>query len=270
MTLDSPITAVKGIGEELAKRFSILGVKTVGDLIENVPRRYEDYSHVSNLGDLHPGPVTIQAVITEVKGRYVRRGMHITEAIARDDSGSVRLVWFNQPYREGAVKIGQQYFISGQYELSNRRFAIMNPGIELVSDFPINTARIVPVYRETKGINSLRIRKALREVMPHIRSLPETLPSWLISQEGLIGRAQAIEHLHFPADNTVLAAARKRIGFEEVFTLSLAALLNKYELLKDTSLSIPFNKQLAQRFVKLTRSAGLSGRCIRTLKRHSP
>src|SRR5688572_6017635 len=100
MTTGSPLTAVKGIGEEQAKKFAVLGVHTVGDLIENFPRRYEDYSVVTQIKRLRPGAVTIEAVIKQVKGRYVRRGMHITEAVASDETDSVRLVWFNQPYRE--------------------------------------------------------------------------------------------------------------------------------------------------------------------------
>jgi ATP-dependent DNA helicase RecG len=249
MQMEDPITVVKGVGSELAKKFAALGMYTVGDLIDNLPRRYDDYSQVSAIKRLRPGPVTIQATVKQVKGRYVRRGMHITEAVVSDDSDSVRLVWFNQPYRERALKQGQPYFISGQYELSHNRFAIMNPGMELVSDFPVNTARIVPIYRETKGLNSSRIRRAISEVLPLLRGAPETLPQWLCKQEKLIGRAKALEHMHFPADLQALEAARTRLGFEEVFELSLAALLNKYELLQDTSLSIPFNQQLAKRFV---------------------
>src|SRR5665213_1469964 len=150
MTLDSPVTELKGVGEAVGKKFAVMGVKTVGDLIDYYPRRYEDYSVITPTSGLKPGPVTIQAVIKQAKGRYVRRGMHITEAIASDDTGSVRLVWFNQPYREASLKHNQPYFISGQYELSYQHFSIMNPSVELASEFPVNTARIVPVYRETK------------------------------------------------------------------------------------------------------------------------
>jgi ATP-dependent DNA helicase RecG len=243
------LTDVKGVGPELAKKFAVLGVEGVGDLAEYFPRRYNDFSHVSSIRSLKPGPVTIEAVVKQIKGRYVRRGMHITEAVASDDTDSVRLIWFNQPYREGAIKAGQPYFISGDYQLSHSRFAIMNPSMELVSDFPLNTARLVPVYRETKGLNSGRIRRALHGVLPFIREQPETLPDWLLRQENLMGRAAAIEAMHFPETTEALEAARTRLGFEEVFTLSLASLLNKYELLQDTSLAIPFDERLAKRFV---------------------
>ncbi len=243
------ITDVKGVGPELAKKFAVLGVHTVDDLVENFPRRYEDYSVITPIGKLRPGPVTIQAVIKQASGRYVRRGMHITEAVASDDSGSVRSVWFNQPYRAAAFKPGQEYFISGLYELSHQRFAVMNPSAELVSEFPVSTARIVPVYRETKGLTSKQIRKVVREAVPYMRTAGESLPTWLTKQEKLIPRAQALQTMHFPADNIALEAAKLRLGFEEVFELSLAALLNKYELLQDTALAVPFDEKLAKQFV---------------------
>jgi ATP-dependent DNA helicase RecG len=248
--VSSPLTALKGVGDALAQKFVGQGVKNVGDLVQYYPRRYEDYSVITNVHDMQPGPVTIRAEIKEAKGRYVRRGMHITEAVASDDTDSVRLVWFNQPYRAAALKVGQQYFISGLYELSRQRFAVMNPSAELVSDFPVNTARIIPVYRETKGLTSKQIRKVVREAVPLMRNLPETLPEWLIKKEKLIPLGEALETIHFPQSGEKLERARRRLGFEEVFELTLAALLNKYELLQDTALSIPFDASLAKQFVQ--------------------
>lgn len=243
------LTELKGVGGEVAKKFAVLGVRTTGDLIDNFPRRYEDYSAVVPIQRLRPGAVTVEAEIKQVNGRYVRRGMHITEAIASDDTDSVRLVWFNQPYRESGLKTGQTYFISGNYELSYRRFAIMNPSVELVSDFPVNTARILPVYRETKGLTSKQIRRVMHGVLSVIRALPETLPAWLVKQQKLLPYARAVEAMHFPQDGQQLAAAKERLGFEEVFQLTLASLLTKYELLHDAAPVVPFNEQLAKSFV---------------------
>jgi ATP-dependent DNA helicase RecG len=244
------LTDIKGVGPEMAKKFATLGVQTVDDLIRNYPRRYDDYSEIVPINKLKPGPVTIKAVIKQAKGRYVRRGMHITEAAASDDTDSVRLVWFNQPYRETGLKAGQEYYIAGPYELSRQRFAIMNPSVELVSDFPVNTARIIPIYRETKGVTSKQIRKAVREVLPVMRATPETLPKWLIVGEKLMPLGEALAEMHFPTNGEALAEARRRLGFEEVLELTLAALLNKYELLQDTALAIPFDEVLARRFVQ--------------------
>src|SRR4051812_31062246 len=120
MNLSSPLTDISGVGEALAKKFAILGLKTVGDLIDYYPRRYEDYSVLTPVKNLRPGKVSIEATIKQAAGRYVRRGMHVTEAVASDATGSVKLVWFNQPYRAAALKKGQSYFISGQYELSRQ------------------------------------------------------------------------------------------------------------------------------------------------------
>jgi ATP-dependent DNA helicase RecG len=249
MELRSPVTAVKGVGDELAKKFALLGVTTVGELIDYLPRRYEDYSEVRPINKLHPGPVTIRGVVKQAVGRYVRRGMHITEAVVSDEHDSVRVVWFNQPYRAGALKSGQEYYFSGMYELSRQRMQIMNPSAELVSDFPINTARIVPVYRETKGLTSKQIRKAVGSCLPLIAGLNETLPAWLLEEYQLYARSEAVRAMHFPNSSQELAQAQRRLGFEEVFQLSLASLLNKQELAADETLTIPFDQQLAKDFV---------------------
>ncbi|HVS58936.1 MAG TPA: ATP-dependent DNA helicase RecG [Candidatus Saccharimonadales bacterium] len=249
MKLDSPLTDLKGVGPELAKKYAVLGIKTVGELIDYFPRRYEDYSQVTPTSQLRPGLVTIKAVIKQAQGRYVRRGMHITEAVASDEHGSVRLIWFNQPYRAAALKHDQEYYISGNYELSRQRFSIMNPSVELVSEFPVNTARIVPVYRETKGLTSRQIRLVLEQAIGLIRTLPETLPGWLVKDSTLISHAEAVEAIHFPASPEQLQAAEHRLGFEEVFRLSLAALMTKREILSEQAPPVPFEEAIAKEFV---------------------
>jgi ATP-dependent DNA helicase RecG len=249
MSLDSPVTDLKGVGEAAAKKFSVLGLKSVRDLLDYYPRRYEDYSVVTPIAKLKPGAVTVEAVIKQAAGRYVRRGMHITEAIASDSSGSVRLVWFNQPYRAAALKSGQHYFISGNYELRRQRFTILNPSVELVSDLPIQTARILPVYRETKGLTSRQIRAATIAGLQYVGELHETLPSQILKQQKLISRTAAITALHAPSSAEDLELARRRLGFEEVFQLSLASLLNKRENQSETAVSVDFHEQLAKDFV---------------------
>jgi ATP-dependent DNA helicase RecG len=249
MTLQTPLTELKGVGPALATKLKQLGLGSVADLIDYYPRRYDDYSQISEIAKLKPGPVTIQAEIKQAKGRYVRRGMHLTEAVASDATGSVRLIWFNQPYRAAALKTGQQYFISGTFELSHQRLQITSPSVELASDFPLNTARIVPIYRETKGLNSRQIRQILKQVVPGMSKLQESLPKWLIEAEKLMSRADAIMAMHFPVDSHQLAEARRRLGFEEVFQLSLAALMNKREIATEQAPAVPFVESVAKDFV---------------------
>ncbi len=250
MTLGSSVTDIKGVGSEVAKKLAVLGVKTVGELIDYYPRSYADYSDVQTIKQIKPGTVTIKATIKSSAGRYARRGLHITEAVASDETGGVRLVWFNQPYRAASLKSDQDYFISGEFGLNYQRLSIQNPSIELVTNFPVNTARIVPVYRETKGLKSGQIRRALRETLPVLRALPETLPAWLVQAERLMSRAEAVEQIHFPSTPEDLITAKRRLGFEEVFELTLAALMNKYELMQEVAVSIPFEEKLARSFVK--------------------
>jgi ATP-dependent DNA helicase RecG len=249
MTLGSPLTEVTGVGEALAKKFAVLGLKTVGDLIDYYPRRYEDYSTLTPIKDLRPGKVSIEAVIKQASGRYARRGLHVTEAVVSDGSGSIRLVWFNQPYRAAALKKGQSYFISGDYELSHQRFAILNPSLEQASDLPVNTARILAVYRETKGLSSRQIRAVVSRILPLIKDLPESLPDWVVKDQKLISRAEALTAVHGPVSAEQLAGAQQRLGFEEVFHLSLASLLNKQENQREQALTIPFKEALARQFV---------------------
>jgi ATP-dependent DNA helicase RecG len=249
MELTSPVTVVKGVGDELAKKLALLGVQTVGQLIDYLPRRYEDYSDIVAIRDAHPGPITIKAVVKQAAGRYVRRGMHITEAVVSDDTDSLRIIWFNQPYRVNGLKNGTEYYFSGNFELSRQRMQLMNPSAELVSDFTINTARIIPVYRETKGLTSKQIRKAIGNCRMLMKRLPETLPAWLITDHTLLSRAEAVQAMHYPVDGAQLAEAKRRLAFEEVFELSLAALLNKRELALDVSVAIPFDEKLAKDFV---------------------
>ncbi|TAH32510.1 ATP-dependent DNA helicase RecG [Candidatus Saccharibacteria bacterium] len=250
MELSSPVTEVKGVGPEMAKKLHVLGVKTVADLIDYLPRRYEDYSDVTAIRDTHPGAITIKAKVKQATGRYVRRGMHITEAVVSDETDSMRIVWFNQPYRAAALKTGAEYYFSGIYERSYQRMQLMNPSAELVQDFTLNTARIVPVYRETKGLTSKQIRKAIGACMSLMKTLPETLPAWLVKEQKLLSRSEAIKAMHYPDSSEHLAEAKRRLGFEEVFELSLASMLNKQELAGDVSLAIPFEETLARDFVK--------------------
>ena len=249
MTPDSPLSSIKGVGTDISAKYRTLHLNSVADLIDHLPSRYEDYSNVLKIVDMKPGSVTIKVVIKQARGRYVRRGLHITEAVASDDSSSVKLIWFNQPYRAPSIKPHTEYYVSGQFELGKLSFSIMNPSMELVSDFPINTARIVPIYRLTKGLSSLQIRRSLREVLPVLRQVPETLPKWLIKEQELISRNEALEFIHFPENDEMLAKARRRLGFEEVFNLSLASLLNKYENDSESTIAIPFKEDVAKQFV---------------------
>lgn len=249
MDIHASVETIPGVGPSVASKLAVLGIRTKGDLIEYYPRRYDDYSEISLIKSIKPGNVvTICGVVKQVSGRYVRRGMHITEAVASDESGSMRLVWFNQPYRAGSIKPYQQYYISGNFELSRGRLTIMNPAIELTSQFPVNTARIVPIYKETKGLKSLSIRKAIASLKTDIENLPENLPVSLVESNKLMPHASAILTMHFPHDMKQLALARERLGFEELFGITLASQINKRQFAETSGVVVPFDEQIAKEF----------------------
>jgi len=248
MKAEDDITYVKGVGESVAAKFKRLRIATVQDLVDYVPRRYDDYSNVMRVSQIRPGPVTLQVKIGSVVSRYSRKGLHMTEAMASDESGTVKLVWFNQPYRAQSLKNNELYFVSGEFAQNYRYFAITNPACELVSNFPVNTARLVPQYGLTKGLGAAMIRKVMKTAILSFRPL-ETLPDWLLNQEDLMPKADALKEMHFPESLQALQEAKKRLGFEEVFELTLASELNRQSYKNEHSLQIPFNEVLTKKFV---------------------
>ena len=247
--MSSTIESLKGVGPVVARKFATLGLRTTADLLDYLPRRYDDYSQLQLISSMKPGLVTLAVTFGTPKGRYVKRNMHITEALATDTSGSVRIVWFNQPYRTQSIVAGELYYLSGDFGLSRQRMSIINPAIERASGLPLNTARIVPIYRETKGLNSVAIRKAVAAAFNKTPEIPETLPDWLLKSKKLLPFNVALYKIHFPNNAADLAVARERFGFEEVFQLTLASLLNKQEFQTEIAMSVAFDATLAKKFV---------------------
>ena len=248
----SPVDSVetlKGVGPAVSKKLAHLKIHTIADLITNYPRRYDDYSVIKKTDQTKPGErVTLRGQIKSLNSRYVRRGLHITEGVVSDEKGSLKIVWFNQPYRSGAIKSGQTYLVSGLFEFTGRRLQITNPSAELESSFPVNTARIVPIYKETKGLRSSTIRKIISEIVPAIRKVNDNLPENITKDNALMSKSDAVLNMHFPESSEALDKAKERLGFEELFTLTLASLLNKKQFSKDSGVKIDFNESLAKDF----------------------
>ncbi len=249
MRLNSSVTVVKGVGEAIADKLRMLGVTTVEQLIYFFPRRYNDFSVVTQIADLSPGAVTIKAKVESVTGRHVRRGMHVTEAVLADATGKTRAVWFNQHYRADQLVKGGEYYVSGTYDLQRNRYVLQNPAAEQAKGMGVSTARIVPVYPETAGFKSHQIRKVVSELLPLIRMLPETLPSDLVAREKLLNINDTLTNIHFPESQELLERAKARISFEEMLALLTASVLNRQENASLIGYATPFNKKTAADFV---------------------
>jgi ATP-dependent DNA helicase RecG len=250
MNLLSSLEKIKGVGPKVAEQFADAGLLTVGDLINFLPRAHEDYSAITRIIDIAPGKRTIKARCEKIATRPVRRGLRITTATLADDSGKLQAVWFNQPYRETQLKSGEEFFFSGEFEFNYNRYQLTNPSAERVSEMPVQTDRVLPVYRAIKGLKTPLVRKILAELKPLITMLPESLPEDIIKSEKLLSRRQAILAMHFPKAVEDVEKARERLAFEELFELLLASQLNRQENSKLEGWHIPFNQPVVKDFVE--------------------
>ena len=247
--LTENIKNVNGVGEKTAKKFERLGVNTVWDLIYHFPHRYEDYSKILPINKLRTGPITVKGRIETAVNKKSRKGLSITEAFISDNTGTIKAVWFNQPFLKTSLPKGKEVYISGVLELSYNQFSVVNPNVEFATSFTKNTARIVPIYPETKGLSSKQIRKAMAKVLPAIKKVPELLPEEIIKKNQLMPIGEALKQIHFPDDNSNLELARNRLAYEEVFYLVLSSLIIKGEIKEEQAPKIKFNEKHAREFV---------------------
>src|SRR5476651_1414616 len=154
MNLLSPLENVKGVGAKTGEQFSLAGIHTIGDLITFLPRAHEDFSHITSIADIAPGKATIKAHCESITTRPFRRGLRITTATLADNTGKLQAVWFNQPYRATQLKPGVEFFFSGEFEFNYNRYQLTNPSAEKASDMPVQTDRLLPVYRAIKGLKT--------------------------------------------------------------------------------------------------------------------
>jgi ATP-dependent DNA helicase RecG len=250
MNLATSLQKVKGVGAKTGQQLAAAGLYTVGDLIDFLPRRHEDFSEVMQIADIHPGKATIKARCEKIATRPVRRGLRITTATLADDTGKLQAVWFNQPYRETQLKSGDEFFFSGEFEFNYNKYQLSNPSAEKVTDMPVQTDRFLPVYRSIKGLKSQLVRKILAELRPLMTMLPETLPPSIVASEKLLSRSDAVLGMHFPKSSEDVAKARERLAFEELFQLLLASQLNRDENAKLVGWHIPFDQSVVAAFVK--------------------
>lgn len=250
MNLTTTLSSIKGVGPKTAEQFSLAGLHTVKDLIYFLPRKHEDFSEVTSIDSISPGKRTIRARCLTVSTRNVRRGMRVTTATLSDGTGKLQAVWFNQAYRAMQLKTAdQEFYFSGDFEFSYNKYQLTNPSVEKVSDMPIQTDRLLPVYPSIKGLKSQVVRKILAELRPLMTMLPETLPEKVVSDEKLLPIGDALLGMHFPTTAQDVERARDRLAFEELFELLLAAQLNKQANARLEGWAMPFDPASMRTFV---------------------
>lgn len=230
MELSTPIQQLYLIGPIYAKRLEKLGLKTIEDLFYHFPHRYEDYSLLSKINRVQPGEiVTVQGVVSEIKNEYTKSGKKIQKAVVADETASLEVIWFNQPFLVKTIRVGEQYNFSGKADWFGHKVVMISPEYEK-SPMTIHTGRLVPIYPETYGVSSKWLRSRLAPLLKECSNLLiEYLPSSIIRENQLLELQQAIEQIHFPIDLNSAEQAKKRFGFEELLLIQLASLKRKQE-----------------------------------------
>ena len=243
-SIDSSITAIRGISSSLAVRFNKLGVKTIRDLLYFFPHRHLDYSQRKSISQLTEGEE--QTIIANVwQAQQVRLGGRLsTEAIVGDETGNVRVVWFNNPYLAKQLTTNMRVVISGRVGLFNGRHVFESPEWELVGDEDlVHTGRLVPLYPLTRGLHPRQVRKLMKAVIDQWAwQVEDFLPPGLRGGCHLLSLPQAISQAHYPDDETKKAEARVRLAFDELFLLQLGVLSRKRDW-QESQPGSPFTAQ---------------------------
>ena len=236
LSLDTPVQFLKGVGEARATLLGNAGIETVADLLFFFPFRYEDRRHPARIAGLRKidTPVVL-------RGRIVSSGKKITpikrlrlfEALLDDGTGTLMLVWFNQPYLADQIKKGDHLSIYGQPHLNSYgRLQIENPDWEKIDEDSETEGAIVPVYSRVSGIPPKAVRRIMEQALPAVESLQDPLPEQLRKRLGVIDLQRAILELHQPQDLSAelfqqRTAAHRRVIVQEFFTFQLMLRLRR-------------------------------------------
>lgn len=242
VALDTPLYEVLGAKSAFLKRLDKLELKTVRDLLWHFPSRYEDFSKIYSVDDLEPGQqATIQGTVEEVHASQSwRKHMSIVDATIADETGSVRAVWFNQPYVANILKVGRRANFAGKVSLSEEgELYLSHPAYEVLRTADAagadtkHTARLVPVYPETRGLTSRGLRFIIQSILKRAPVLKEWLPEETRVALGFPEINAAIRTIHFPKNSDDAAAAQKRFSFENLFLLQIVNLQRKLTLAQE-------------------------------------
>jgi ATP-dependent DNA helicase RecG len=228
-SLDAPITVVRGISTGISSSFGKMGVNTVRDLLYFFPHRHLDYSQLKFISQLTEGEE--QTIVANVWQAFESRpgGRRSTEAIVGDETGNIRVVWFNQPYLAKKLTTNARIMLSGRVSLFKGRHVFLSPEWELEEgqDF-VHTARLVPVYPLTHGLRPRQVRRLMKGFIDRWASqVPDFLPEGLRSRLGLLELPAAIAQAHYPDNIATKDKARVRLAFDELFLLQLGVMTKK-------------------------------------------
>ena len=225
ITLTSKISTLKGVGEKRLALFNVMSVYTVQDLLEYFPRDYIDRSIITPIRQAEIGKVsTIKCAVTGISDNIRLNGKTISKITAKDESGSVEIVWFNRPYMRNNFKTGSQWSFTGKFVIRYNKLCMECREYEALNGKQLlSTNRIVPVYRLTYGLTQKFLRQTIHTSLKCCGHLiREIFPQEILEKYKLLNKADAIANIHFPETDEMFFRARERLVFEELFFMQLS------------------------------------------------
>ncbi len=224
--LSADVTAVPGVGPSVAARLHNLGIRTVRDLLFYFPREHRDYSKLEKIATIPFGEVTTTlGLIWEVESTRTSGGRVRTIATISDDTGKLRVSWFNQPYLQKQLSAakGSYLVVTGvKQRFGNKvEFSVRSHELPEQGDL-LNTGRLVPTYALTEGLHARTLRRFTKWVVDRYAAMvPDHLPVSIRTAGKLMPLPEAISHIHYPENEQALNAARRRLAFDELFLIQL-------------------------------------------------
>src|SRR6266545_6569841 len=233
-SLELPVTALPGIGDDSAKLLERIEIRTIGDLLWHLPRTYADFSKFTPLKSVRAEQEqTVEAILGRIGQRRTARGQLMTEVELLDPQDrsptNVKATWFGRQFIKERYPEGQLVRLSGKVKFFGRSLQFSNPKMENAAAEAVHTGRIVPMYRLTEGLKEGHLRRWLHTAVmggakrtPVVREVTDPLPDVVRARRSLAPIQDALREVHFPSEWKDLWRARRRLAFDELLVLQLA------------------------------------------------
>jgi len=225
-------TAIRTTSRHIGK-LEHLGIETVNDLLHYFPRTYQDKSTFNTVSEIRTDEINnLKGIISNFKSNRTRNGKLLIKALFTDETGSIEVVWFGQPFVMKMLRTGDEVILSGKAKFAMGKTSLQSPTYEKLSSEgqQLHAGRIIPIYHETEGLTSKWIREKIQPIIKQMSShLYEHLPKEIRKENRLMDYAQAVVQAHFPESQERLEAAKHRLAFDELFILQFQALKRKWE-----------------------------------------
>jgi ATP-dependent DNA helicase RecG len=244
------------------KALARLNIKTVKDLLYHFPARYGDTATATSIDTLAVGDIaSIYGYITKLDtGKTLHSKMSRATATLSDDTGSIRVTWFRQPYLARMLQENSLVRATGKVTEHNDKLTLNNPKVEMVSTVPKHLGNslfgegehtLYPVYPESKGITSNWMYHTIQKLFGHgiLNDVIDPIPTEILERYNLPSLHTALIWIHAPKKEADALAARKRFAFEEIFFIQLKNQLARHERSETKSFVIDTDKKKVDTFI---------------------